>query len=421
MSLIKNISYKTLIPFVLAFIAILTFHFSIDLTTDDYKYFRIFAFGYYEQGDVLSFLQWRYATWTSRVLIEFCTFWFVQFPLWVFAIVDSTIVLAIVAMTYLLFSKGEGIIYAAVAILLTFMYRITDQGSAGYLVTMIVYLWPLVAFLPTLFPFKKSLENEEEPQWTTYAICAACAFFCCNCEQICVAATMTWGMFVLYTYFHTKSINKLYCLLLLIAFAHLLFIVTCPGNAARTQCELSHIPAFEHYSLIRKIALCIGSPIVKYMVVTSQSLIVWAFSIILPLTLFIKNKKAYIPLLVSLIPFGLLIYSFFKFDPVFTILHETTAGQLAYICAISVAFYGSVFFTLFYIGKDEESVITKYGPLFIFFVGLTTRACLGITVSFIEMARTFFLLEYAMIAISILFMTRNISNWIGRSKKVILD
>lgn len=417
MSLIKNISYKTLIPFVLAFIAILTFHFSIDLTTDDYKYFRIYAFGYYEQGDVLSFLQWRYATWTSRVLIEFCTFWFVQFPLWVFAIVDSTIVLAIVAMTYLLFSKGKGIIYATVAILLTFMYKITDQGSAGYLVTMIVYLWPLVAFLPTLFPFKKSLENEEEPKLTTYAICAACAFFCCNCEQICVAATMTWGMFVIYTYFQTKSINKLYCLLLLIAFAHLLFIVTCPGNAARTQCELSHIPAFEHYSLIRKIALCIGSPIVKYMVVTWQSLIVWAFSIILPLTLFIKNKKAYIPLLVSLIPFGLLLYSFFKFDPVFTILHETTAGQLAYICAISIAFYGSVFFTLFYIGKDEESVIAKYGPLLIFFVGLTTRACLGITVSFIEMARTFFLLEYAMIAISILFMTRHISNWSDKSKK----
>lgn len=418
MSLIKNIPYKTLIPFVLAFIAILTFNFSIDLTTDDYKYFRIYAFGYYEQGDVLSFLQWRYATWTSRLLIEFCTFWFVQFPLWVFSIVNSIIVLAIVAMTYLLFSKKQGIIYATVAILLTFMYRITDQGSAGYLVTMIVYLWPLVAFLPTLFPFKKSLENEEEPKWATYAICAVCAFFCCNCEQICVAAIMTWGMFVLYTYFQSKRINKLYCLLLLIALAHLVFITTCPGNAARTQCEISRIPGFENYSLIRKIALCIASPMIKYMVVTWQSLIVWAFSVILPLTVFLKNKKAYIPLLVSLIPFGLLLYSFFKFDPVFTILHETTAGQLAYICAISVAFYGSIFFTLFYIGKDEESVVAKYGPLFIFFVGLTTRACLGVTVSFIETARTFFLLEYSMIAISILFMTRHISNWTGRSKKV---
>lgn len=417
MSLIKNIPYKTLIPFVLAFIAILTFNFSIDLTTDDYKYFRIYAFGYYEQGDVLSFLQWRYATWTSRLLIEFCTFWFVQFPLWVFSIVNSLIMLAIVVMTYLLFSKKQGIIYATVAILLTFMYRITDQGSAGYLVTMIVYLWPLVAFLPTLFPFKKSLENEEAPKWQTYAISAACAFFCCNCEQICVAAIMTWGMFVLYTYFQSKRINKLYCLLLLIALAHLVFITTCPGNAARTQCEISRIPGFENYSLIRKIALCIASPMIKYMVVTWQSLIVWAFSVILPLTVFLKNKKAYIPLLVSLIPFGLLLYSFFKFDPVFTILHETTAGQLAYICAISVAFYGSIFFTLFYIGKDEESVVAKYGPLFIFFVGLTTRACLGVTVSFIETARTFFLLEYSMIAISILFMTRHISNWASRSKK----
>jgi hypothetical protein len=154
------------------------------------------------------------------------------------------------------------------------------------------------------------------------------------------------------------------------------------------------------------------------MVVTWQSLIVWAFSVILPLTVFLKNKKAYIPLLVSLIPFGLLLFSFFKFDPVFTILHETTAGQLAYICTISVAFYGSIFFSLFYIGKDEESIIAKYGPLFIFFVGFTTRACLGITISFLEMARTFFLLEYAMIAISIMFMTRHISNWTGKSKKV---
>ena len=131
MKLTESISNKTLIPFVLALIAILTFHFFIDLTTDDYKYFRIYAFGYYEQGDVMSFLQWRYATWTSRVLIEFITFWFVQFPTWIFAIVDSIIVLAIVVMTYLLFSRKRGLVYASAAILLTFMYRITDQGSAG--------------------------------------------------------------------------------------------------------------------------------------------------------------------------------------------------------------------------------------------------------------------------------------------------
>ena len=189
------------------------------------------------------------------------------------------------------------------------------------------------------------------------------------------------------------------------------------GNAARTVSEITRLPSFEHFSFIRKIGLCIGSPIVKYMVVTWQSLIVWAFSIILPLTIFLKNKKAYIPLLVSLIPFGLLLYSVIKFNPVFTILHETTASQLTFICAISVAFYGSIFFSLFYIGKNEESIIAKYGPLFIFFVGFTTRACLGITISFLEMARTFFLLEYAMIAISILLMSRNISNWIDKPKK----
>lgn len=416
MELIKNISVKTLIPFVLAFVAILTFHFSVDLTTDDYKYFRIYAFGYYEQGDVLSFMRWRYATWTSRVLIEFFTFWFVQYPTWVFSIVNSLIILAIVAMTYKLFSKKTGFIYATVAILLSFMYRITDQGSAGYLVTMIGYLWVMVAFLPTLFPFKQSFGNGVSYQWHTYVVCALCALLCCNCEQICVTAIMMWGMFILYTYFQTKRIDPLYCTLLLIALGHLVTIMTCPGNAERTVVEISRMPVFEQYTFLRKVVLCVAAPVAKYMLVSKQSIIVWAFSVIVPLTLFLKNKKISIPLFVSLIPLGLLCFTLVKQYPIFDNYQEATARQLALICATSIAFYGSILFSLFYIGKDNESVIAKYGPLYIFFVGFISRACIGITVSFMESARTFFMLEYAMIAISILFVSKHISDWRSNSR-----
>ena len=427
MKLTDSISNKNLIPFVFAFIAILTFHFFIDLTTDDYKYFRIYAFGYYEQGDVISFLQWRYATWTSRVLIEFFTFWFVQLPTWIFAIADSLIVLAIVVMTYLLFSRKRGIIYATAAILLTFMYRITDQGSAGYLVTMIVYLWPLAAFLPTLFPFKKSLENKESPKWTTYAICACCALFCCNCEQICVAAIMTWGAFTLYTYLQTKQINKLYCLLLLIALANLVFIATCPGNSERAMSEMARLQITEPFSPIKKLALCIASPIAKYMVLRWHSLIVWAFSAILPFTIYIRDKKkdiplyiSMIPLYISMIPLAMLCSTFVIQRPVFTMLQQASAIQLSLICVLSIAFYGSILFSLLYIGKDKKSFIKKYGPTFIFVVGLFSRACLGVTVSFQDTSRTFFLLEYSMIAISILYLSDHIAKWKDKSDNGIL-
>lgn len=418
MELIKNISFKTLIPFAVAFIAIVAFHFSIDVTTDDYKYFRIFAFGYYEQEDVFSFLQWRYATWTSRLLIEFFTFWFVQFPTWVFAIVDSLIVFAIVVMTYLLFAQKKGMIYAIVAILLTFMYKITDQASAGYLVTMIVYLWPLVAFIPTLFPFKKSLEGSVTHKWSEYIIYAICAVYCCNCEQICVASIMLWGIFIIYTFSQTKRIDTLYCLLILIAFAELAFIFTCPGNFMRSQAEVGGIPAFANYSLLRKIGCCIASPVVKYMLYSHQSLIVWAFSAILPFTLYLKTQKTNLPFAISMAPLVLLCSALIKQHPVFTVLHETSARQLMAICSVSIAFYGSILFSLFYIGKDEDSILAKYGPLYIFFVGFTTRACLGVTMSFVEMARTFFLLEYSMIAISIMFMTKHISEYRNKSKLV---
>lgn len=416
MDLIKNISFKTLIPFVLAFIAILAFHFSNDLTTGDYKNFYFCAYGYYEGGDVFSYLQWRYATWTSRLLIEFFIFWFVQFPTWVFSIVNSSIILAIIAMTYMLFSRKKGFLYATIAIVLSFFYRISDQGSAGYLITMIVYLWPLSAFIATLFPFKKSLEDGDEPKWPAYALSSACALFCCNNEQVCVTSIMSWGMIVIYSYLQNKRINKLYCILLGIAFAHILFILTCPGNSSRTLAEMSHIPTFEHYSFARKIALCIGSPVVKYMIFLWQSFIVWAFSIILPITLFIKNKKAFAPLLVSLIPFLLLLSAQVNFNPVFSVIHEASSSDLKFICITSIAFYASIFFTLYYIGKDEDSIISKYGPFFIFFVGFTTRACLGVTTSFLEMERTFFILEYSMIVVSILFTTKLISQLISKAK-----
>lgn len=227
---------------------------------------------------------------------------------------------------------------------------------------------------------------------------------------------MLWGMFVVYNYIQTKSIDKLYCLLLFMALAHLAFIFTCPGNAARSQTEMSGFPLFAQYSFIRKVAFCVASPVVKYMLITHQSLIVWAFSIILPFTMYLKCKKTNIPFAISMVPLVLLCSVVIKQQPVFTILHETTAKQLLQICATSAAFYGSILFSLYYICKDEETILAKYGPLYIFFVGLTTRACLGVTMSFVELARTYFLLEYAMIAISIIYMTKHISEWKNKSE-----
>lgn len=411
MELIKKISNKTLIPFVVAFIAILVFHFSVDLTTDDYKYFRIYAFGYYEESDVLSFLEWRYATWTSRVLIEFFTFWFVQLPTWVFAVVDSIIILLIVAMTYLLFSKKKGMIYASAAIVLTFMYRIIDQRSAGYLVTMIVYLWPLAAFIPTLFPFKKSLEHETNYSIKQYVMYTLCALFCCNCEQVCVAAILTWGGFIFYSYIQNKKVNKLYCLLLAIAFAHLAYTLTCPGNAERTLVEMEREPMYEYFGIFKKTGLCIASPISKYLVLTKQSLIVWAFSTILPFTLFMKNRRKDIPQLISMIPFGILCCTLVYQHPAPVSLGQVGNLPLCVVCALSVLFYGSIIFTLYQISKGNESIIAKFGLLYIFLVGLISRACLGFTISFQDTSRTYFLLEYAMIAVSILLVSKFISNW----------
>lgn len=412
MELIGKNTLKVLVPFIVCFAFIIEFHNSVDLATDDYQWFYIFAKGYYEGDDVLSFLDWRYQSWTSRIFIEFFTFYFVQFPISTFIIVNSLILTAIVGMTYMLFSKNKGVIFAILAIIITFLYKITDQGSAGYLVTMIVYMWPLATFLPTLFPLKRNIEAGEcEYGWKTYSGCALCALFCCNFEQIALAAFLIYGMFVVYTFWQNKKIDKLYYMLLLIAVAHLLFSFTCPGNVSRTAEEILRMPEFEQFSILKKIALCIGTPICKYMMTRSQSYTVWCFTIMLPLLTLIKQKKLSVHIIIASIPLILLGTTFVKEIEAFDLYISKSATDLAVMCVASALFYIAVFYTLIHLCKDKTTMIGKYGPAYILFTGLATRICLGMTTSYIETARTFFLIEYAMIAICILFLSSELGKW----------
>lgn len=403
------------LPFLLAFFILAVFHCIVDVTTDDYSVFKSFATETFND-DMLSFLEYRYYTWTSRLLIEPLTLIFVQLPTWFFCVVNTFVLSAILVMTYKLFSKKRDWRYALAAVLLASTYKLTDQKTAGYLVTFIVYMWPLMFFLITLFPFKNNYQNGSvQHRWYKYPLLGACAFFCCNCEQVCVTAFLSYALFIAYTYKETKKIDKLYCTLLLIAIAHMVFFMTCPGNATRTASEIATIrPEYATLGMDKKLLLCVASPMMKYFY-NRFSFLSIVFGIILPYFVyrkqggkFDKNTKiALLPLLITVVSSAL--YPVTKQIMSWTSFRNGDMDTLIVLSIVSIIFFGAIIYSLYFICKDDDGLVGKYGIICVFIIGIASRACLGLTPSYTEPARTFFILEYAMLASCIWIASRHLN------------
>lgn len=399
---LSNRNTNNYIPFLFAFLALVVFHSIVDVTTDDYDMFRSLAESNY---DMVYYLQNRYLTWTSRLLIEPLILIFVQLPTWIFCVINTFVLLAILVITYKLFSKKRNWQYALAAVLFAFTFKLTDQKSAGYLVTFIVYMWPLMTFLITLLPFKHNVQNSTiQHNWHEYILCFVCAFFCCNCEQICVTAFLSYSLFIAYSYIETKKVDKLYCILLLVAIAHILFFTTCPGNTARTVAEINTIrPEYATLGIDKKLLLCVASPMMKYFY-NRFSLLTIVFCILLPYVVYKKQGNKYdknakiasLPLFIMSV--SSLLYPVTKQIMSWTSFRNGDMTTLIPLGIVSILFFGAIIQSLYFICKDDADLIGKYGIVCIFIIGIASRACLGVTPSYTEPARTFFILEYSMLA-----------------------
>ena len=76
---------------------------------------------------------------------------------------------------------------------------------------------------------------------------------------------------------------------------------------------------------------------------------------------------------------------------------------------VSMIFFGAIIYALYFICKDDKRLVEKYGITCVFIIGIASRACLGLTPSYTEPARTFFILEYTMLASCIWIVSRHLN------------
>ena len=263
---------------------------------------------------LFSFLQERYATWSSRVIIEAVMLPLVMANSWIWRILNILVVLLLVWNTADLFAVDKEKIKAqSLFFLMMWVIPLGSLYSAGWITTTTNYLWALAIGLMGLRPLKHFLTSEK-CSWWEYIICPICVLYGANMEQMSAILLGAYLVVGIYMLIQKKKLSPFYWVLIVEIVCSLLFILVAPGNAERTLAETAHyFPEYENFGVAEKLVMGFVES-AHYYIAGGQDRACYVFPLLVGVLLFlliqknrqggIANRKSMIlQLIVGLVPF----------------------------------------------------------------------------------------------------------------------
>ena len=286
--------YLFILPFIILFLVMLAIHMNMQLGFGDDA-----AFLSYSQEPGFSLNRWlqnRYATWSSRTLIEALLIIMVNLPLVVWRIADTAvIVISVVALTKLLMKREYRVYYSVFFCLLFLMLPYRYMSMAGWIATTLNYMWPLAAGIIALYPIRKKYEGRPVKLAEGILYCA-CLIFACNSEQMAIVLLFAYaGAAVYFSYKNhspfTLFRNYKYLLLQLVfVIGSFVYIFACPGNSVRIQAESGMwLPEFMDFSFVDKVFN--GISVTTDAMFFSQDLVLLVMAAVMLMLVWQKRKK----------------------------------------------------------------------------------------------------------------------------------
>lgn len=274
---------------------------------DDLAYKNILA-----NQSMFDFLRERYHTWSSRVLIEAVMLPFATGNVWWWKIADSLMIVLFLWIVSELFGgekEQEKMQAQMLMFCMIWIVPFFSLSSAGWITTTINYLWPLTLGLVAMLPLRHWIREEKIPVWE-FAVCPVCALYGANMEQMGAILLGSYVVFGGYLLWKRKKLSPFYFLQLLLIAGSLVFILTAPGNACRTEAEIQRFfPEFAGLSVGQKLWMGFLDTTQYYLAAGDgqKSYVFGLFSVILwlaaLLTFWNRKEKRGIPgLLLSLLP-----------------------------------------------------------------------------------------------------------------------
>ena len=261
---------------------------------------------------MFDFLRERYHTWSSRVLIEAVMLPFATGNVWWWKIADSLMIVLFLWIVSELFGgekEQEKMQAQMLMFCMIWIVPFFSLSSAGWITTTINYLWPLTLGLEAMLPLRHWDREEKIPVWE-FVVCPICALYGANMEQMGAILLGSYVVFGGYLLWKRKKLSPFYFLQLLLIAGSLVFILTAPGNACRTEAEIKRFfPEFAGLSVGQKLWMGFLDTTQYYLAAGDgqKSYVFGLFSAILwlvaLLTFWNRKEKRGIPgLLLSLLP-----------------------------------------------------------------------------------------------------------------------
>lgn len=377
----------------------------MNFSNDDVNYFSSIL----NNMSIIDFVVHRYNAWSSRVIIEGLLS-IVSRNVFIWRVLDSLVIVLLVFSIDKLFglsSKKNGYL---IVMFLFFLYPFADMSEAGFCATTMNYLWPLAFMLFGFIPFRNIIYQENTNK-LLYPFYVLSLVYACNHEQ-CVCIIFVVSL-VFLIYGIKKKIKNWYSLLVfLMALTGLIFILTCPGNAARNISETATwYPNYVNANFGDKFYLAVASTI---SIMLSNGFVLFLFSYVLSKVASVKGNlfdkflsKGILFMLLLVNVFHLYAIIFNKQYLIFNyVTNETHPLNLSFKCLVFLGIGLGLFFSFLYLIYklfDDD----KYFCILVLFLGLGTRVIMGFTPTiFASGSRTLIFLYFSLIILMIFWFTR---------------
>ena len=446
----KEINYKKYFPFLLFFICILTFHLFTMNKSLEYGD-HVWYFKMTQSVELFEFITDRYKTWTSRIIIESIIYIMVTLPKWcflIFSIINFSLVFLVIQNLFNIESLKSNVFF----VIIFLMFDFYSMNTAGWIATIINYLFPLLFLFICLFPVKNYLYKKELSKWWVIVIYCLCFIIACNQEQVSAILFIIYFLLIIYIiinkYIIDKKIdnndklNKTNNLSIYIYFSviilSLIFSLTSPGNLSRLNIEtINWLPQFKNWNLIQKFFN--GCNIIIYFLfvhnrsnITINLLLV--LLILSSIYIFINYKNIFIkissviPSVIFLLFSGLIIKTnivsklLSLFEEI-QIINNITDFNFKVILSffVFIIFMLMIFYNIILILLKNYKEKYSYILIIILIVGFTSVFIMGFSPTcFISDTRTLIFMQFAFIISSLIIFNKIPQNYKRTTSMIVI-
>lgn len=300
---LKTVLNKPTTPIFALFFLYLILFFRVTITNDDAV--LMLEYQNLTWGDHWELIKDDYFNWSSRVLVNFVIHFLLGKPLIIFNFLNAVIAALFVKTFSKLFNQSRDVVVDWFIVFLILLYPIRYLGSAGWLVTMMTYFWPMVFGFLALVPIKK-IHSGETFSRLEYLVYSAALLYSGNEELKLLVLLMLYAIYFVY-FLVNKKLTRFFISQLFLLVASLIFTITTPGNGTRSLSEAVHwFPTYGMLDTVDK--LDIGFFATMQSVIFEQHLFILLITILLAVSIFRTYDSMVIRLTGSLPAIILLVF-----------------------------------------------------------------------------------------------------------------